>query len=238
MDFESSPVRLTTPARSPLRWFALAGVLTAVAAPSGVVHAEPPPTTAPALVEVPPTLPPELSAPLPAPPPVAPDASTSGVSVTEPIVTDAAPLDRESFTAAGREDAELLLQAPRTPDDGPRRALMMVTGGLAITGLALGGLFGGMAISKWDEVETLAQKGCRNPARFTGCTQGVADAEIEASSFATISTFGFLAGGLALAGTTLLWLTGPPRPRARLTVQISPVIAPGNTTGALLQGTF
>ena len=119
---------------------------------------------------------------------------------------------------------------------------MLVTGGLAFTSIALGSLFGGMAISKWNDVEAVARTGCRDPEAYKGCDATVGDMEVDASSFATASTFCFLAGGLALAGTTILWITGPPSPRrssARgVGLQIAPVVGPEGAGGALLRGTF
>jgi hypothetical protein len=115
---------------------------------------------------------------------------------------------------------------------------MMVTAGLSVVGMGLGGAFGGLALSRWDEVKDAAPLGCRNPARYEGCTQAVGDLQVEASSFATVSTFCFMAGSVALAGTVLLFLTGPREiPRGLVSVQVAPVIGPGST-GGVVTGVF
>ena len=119
---------------------------------------------------------------------------------------------------------------------------MLVTGSLAFTSIALGSLFGGIAISRWDETKSIARTGCRDPEAYKGCQPSVSDMEIDASAFATASTFCFLAGGLALTGTAILWITGPPSARrssARAPgVQLAPVVGPSGAGGALVRGTF
>jgi hypothetical protein len=133
---------------------------------------------------------------------------------------------------------------------------MLITGGLTVVTVGLGSVFGVLAISTWNDVEDAARNGgCRDPSAYKGCLRAIGDMEARASSYATISTFCFLAGGLALAGTTLLWMTGPPREplwstlgrpagrssarpkRSTLRIQVAPAFGPGGGFGAI-RGTF
>jgi hypothetical protein len=115
---------------------------------------------------------------------------------------------------------------------------MWVMGGIALVGVGAGSTFGGLALSKWDDVEVAAKGGCRDPARYKGCSSAVRELQVRASSFATISTFSFIAGITALAGTTLLWLTLPATDTRQTTgLKVTPVLGAG-AASAVVQGAF
>ncbi|WP_437707367.1 hypothetical protein WMF45_26920 [Sorangium sp. So ce448] len=117
--------------------------------------------------------------------------------------------------------------------DPIHRSLMWVTGGLTLAGIALGSTFGGLAISTWDKVDDAAKTACANPRRYRDCAQPVPDLSSKAMSYATVSDFSFIAAGMALAGTAVLWLTLPSDgPRATARVQLAPGVVGGSVVGA------
>jgi len=159
--------------------------------------------------------------------PVPVDPGTVDVSAqrgTEPAVTTQVSLregDHEvvtlDFRAAGAEGGAASAQAEgenAPADTGPSDAgarkgsWQPVAGwigvGLGGASLILGGITGGMVLSKWQEL------GCGDGAPL--CDAGP-DETAPINDLRTVSTIGFIAGGvLAAAGITLL-LTAPKKPR-------------------------
>lgn len=160
------------------------------------------------------------------------------VEVSLKVLEDQAP----DFTSPVEDDPERhrLLPTPvRIGPDPVQRKLMWVTGGIALVGVGLGSTFGGLAISKWDDVAVAAKDGCRDPGGYKGCSNAVRELQVRASSFATASTFCFIAGTTALAGTALLWLTLPATDSSRRTtdLRVTPVVGVGSA-GASVGGVF
>lgn len=94
---------------------------------------------------------------------------------------------------------------PATPaaqnDGSTQRVLALVSGGVGVVGIGLGTVFGLKASSSWSD----AKGECS--AYPYGCTQkGLSDKD-DAQSQATISTIGFIVGGVGLAGGLALWFT-------------------------------
>lgn len=115
--------------------------------------------------------------------------------------------------------------------DGPsgkgQRIAAVAAGVVGLTGVAVGTIFGLMASSTWDD----AQAGCVGgaPDRCTPDAQSLGD---DASTQATVSTIGFVVGGVGLAGAAVLWLTAPSAPSrapSGATVRVAPWAA---ATGA------
>jgi serine/threonine-protein kinase len=77
-----------------------------------------------------------------------------------------------------------------------------VVGGVGIVGVGLGSFFGLQAVSKWSS----AKNDCGG-----GCPDGSAarKEKSDAVTDATISTVGFAAGGVAIAGAIVLLVTAP-----------------------------
>lgn len=84
---------------------------------------------------------------------------------------------------------------------GTQKVLALVAGGAGVVGLGLGGAFGLVALSKKND----AQSACAG----TCATQAAADRWSDAASAGNASTIAFVAGGVALAGAAVLWLTAP-----------------------------
>jgi hypothetical protein len=101
-----------------------------------------------------------------------------------------------------------------------QRTIGLIVGGVGIAGLAVGTVFGLMASSEWSN----AQKDQRQSEVDT------------ANSQALVSTIGFIAGGVLVAGGAILWLTAPSASSAPA-VGLIPTVAPGGG-GALLRSTF
>ena len=78
----------------------------------------------------------------------------------------------------------------------------LVFGVAGIAGLAVGGIFGAKASSAWNT----AQHEC--PSHVGCSTQAITDHN-SAFTFATVSTAGFIAGGVLLAGGLTLYLAAP-----------------------------
>jgi hypothetical protein len=82
-----------------------------------------------------------------------------------------------------------------------QRTIGLVLGGVGIVGVAVGAVFGLQAGSKWDD----AKAKCDDYPY--GCGDDGVKLADDANSAATISTIGFIAGGVLVAGGAALWLT-------------------------------
>ncbi|HVR18461.1 MAG TPA: tetratricopeptide repeat protein [Polyangiaceae bacterium] len=82
-----------------------------------------------------------------------------------------------------------------------QRTIGLVLGGVGIVGVAVGAIFGLQAGSKWDD----AKAKCDDYPY--GCGDDGVKLADDANSAATISTIGFIAGGVLIAGGATLWLT-------------------------------
>jgi hypothetical protein len=74
--------------------------------------------------------------------------------------------------------------------------------GAGLAGVILGAVFGGLASSAWSR----SQSECQSPTNCTNRAQALSDHD-DAVTFATVSTIGFIAGGVAIAtGATIFFL--------------------------------
>jgi hypothetical protein len=92
----------------------------------------------------------------------------------------------------------------------------LVMGGVGIVGVAVGAVFGLSASSKWKD----AKAECSDYPYGCG-SEGVA-LQDDAKSAATISTIGFIAGGVLLAGGAALWLTAGSGDEQAVAVGVGP----------------
>lgn len=122
--------------------------------------------------------------------------------------------------------------APGGAKDAPRRdrTLAWVSLGVGAAGVAVGGIFGGLALGKKGSLDgqCTADKLCGPSAR----------SDLDAAqTFGTISTIGFVVGVVGVAAGVVLFLWPEPKggPAPRSGVFIRPVIGPGS---AALVGTF
>lgn len=128
---------------------------------------------------------------------VGPDAAK--VEVEIPALADATQAATTTTTTHG----DVKLDSGTTPSSSgsSQRTLAYVAGGLGIVGVGAGVFFGLSASSDWDD----AKSDC-NDFPY-GCSQAALDARESASSKATLSTIGFIAGGALLATGAVLFFT-------------------------------
>lgn len=141
----------------------------------------------------------------------APAAAAATPVSAAPAPTNAAPPATSAVPAA---QAESNSQDPRPSSGiGTQRMAAIGVAGLGVAGIVVGSVFGLKARSKLVESNrTCTGKDCTDQA-------GV-DLNNEAKSAATISTIGFIVGGVGLAGATALWVTGKPRDEAKTDVSL------------------
>ncbi|MBV9949966.1 MAG: hypothetical protein JOZ69_24195 [Myxococcales bacterium] len=116
-----------------------------------------------------------------------------------------------------------------SPPGGSRRWIGLGVGGLGVAGVAVGSVFGYVAMSKRDQSNNGA---C--DARDM-CSRAGLGLRQDAESAATISTVAFIAGGVALAAGAVLYLTAPRS--SSVTVAIAPTPMAGGG-GGLVEGRF
>lgn len=130
---------------------------------------------------------------------------------------------------------------PATPPDaqpsglGTQRILGIGLAGAGVIGLALGSVTGLMASSAWSNAKTACGgdvSHCTNPAAAN-------DDKSTTNSLGMVSTVGFIAGGVLLAGGAALFFTGGHGDHAPGTasVSVTPAIAPG-LGGMTVVGSF
>jgi hypothetical protein len=83
-----------------------------------------------------------------------------------------------------------------------QRVFGLAVGGVGVVGLALGGVFGGLAASTW----STAKNEC---PQFVYCSTKAVNDQTTASTWATASTVGLIAGGVILAGGLIVFATAP-----------------------------
>ena len=129
--------------------------------------------------------------------------------VTKRLMIQQGQRDRREGIAFGAATAALAAGpsspvpiAPSGPGLGTQKILALVAGGVGVVGLGLGTAFGFVAISQ----KSAAQSAC--PGAVCA-NQSDVDKWNSVASSGTISTAGFIIGGVALAGGAVLWLTAP-----------------------------
>jgi hypothetical protein len=110
-----------------------------------------------------------------------------------------------------------------------QRLIGVVGAGLGAAGLAVGSIFGAMAMSK----ASAARADCASAVDCPDYTRAVNDRSA-ASSNGTASTVAFVAGGALLAAGAVVFLTAP---SSHAPVELTPAAGPGSAS-LLLQGWF
>jgi hypothetical protein len=136
--------------------------------------------------------------------------------LTETIILHEGEKDRRETVLLGgaqpaRAPVEATPQEPgsdQTTSSAPpgtgntQRIIGLVTGGVGVAGLAVGTIFGILASSSWKS----AQSDCPG---HTGCGSQAMNEHSTAVTDATVSTVGFIAGGVLAATGVVLYLTAP-----------------------------
>ncbi|HXX69275.1 MAG TPA: hypothetical protein VEK07_18970 [Polyangiaceae bacterium] len=115
-----------------------------------------------------------------------------------------------------------------------QRTIGLVAGGTGIASLVVGSIFGALAASRWSS----AKSACPPPSCSAQSHDQAESDKSSASTSATVSTVGFIAGGVLVAGGLALYLTAPPgstaSPRG---LRVAPFLSAGSG-GVLLEGGF
>jgi hypothetical protein len=108
----------------------------------------------------------------------------------------------------------------------------LAVAGVGAVGVIVGSVFGLMAIGANDE--SLEPQNCRTE---TFCTEEGIELREDAESHATVSSVGFVAGGLLLAGGLVIYLVAPSGGADRATLRLAPRVG-AYEQGLSLQGSF
>lgn len=133
-----------------------------------------------------------------------------------------------AVSPAGRAPSPSTRIEDATRGDG-QRTIGVVLGGVGVVGVAVGSIFGLMAISKQSE----ADRECTPPDR-TRCTAAGVEAGKDGMTFGDVSTIAFVAGGAFLLGGAALYFTAP-EPGTK--IGVAPAFAPGRA-GVAFNGRF
>lgn len=129
--------------------------------------------------------------------------------VTKKILIQQAQKDVASSSPSGRLPARRRppvhssTSSRREPRMGTQKVLALVAGGVGVVGVGVGAIFGLQAMSKHDEAAKVCPDRCATAS----------DAKLwdDARSAGTISTVGFVVGGVGLAAGAVLWFTATRR---------------------------
>lgn len=111
----------------------------------------------------------------------------------------------------------------------------LAAGVVGLAGVGVGAGFGAMTFSTWNDALTHCTSG--DPNRCDG--EGLALGK-DATTSATVSTAGFVVGGVGLAAGVLLWILAPksgPSAPSKTGVRVTPVIDQHHL-GTMLEGSF
>ncbi|MET0390621.1 MAG: tetratricopeptide repeat protein [Polyangiales bacterium] len=137
-------------------------------------------------------------------------AQADRVSVTVPILADDAAAPSELAPAVQPTASD------HASTGSTQRTLAIVSAAVGVAGIATGTVFGLMAMSAWSD----AKASC-DPYPYCG-QQGVEGSD-DAARSGTISTIGFVAGGVGAAAAAVLWLTAPSdQPERAVSLMVSP----------------
>lgn len=140
--------------------------------------------------------------------------------------------------ALERENTPPVLDTRPSPaaHGNTQRTIAYILGGVGVVGLGVGTVFGLMTLSAKGEVDR-GVRDCASPCAES-TKASVRDTYDKATTSATVSTIGFLAGGAAATGAIVLYLTAPSSSvETTGTVRVSPW-AGRDGMGALVGGAF
>ena len=132
-----------------------------------------------------------------------------------------------SAPASGSTMAPTTEVPPSNPSSGStQRVVAVAVAGVGVVGVVLGSVFGASALGKNSDA---------NSGHCVGnaCDAAGVSLRQSAVSAGNISTIAFVAGGVALAGGTVLWFTAP----SSHGVQAAPAVG-GGSYGAVVRGTW
>lgn len=138
------------------------------------------------------------------------------------------PLLEDSANGAGASvavDGAASPAADKPSDGSTQRVLGIVAGGVGLVGVGVGTIFGLQASSSWKD----AKKECTDFPY--GCSSKGSSLKDDASSQATLSTVGFIVGGVGLAAGAVLFFTAGSGKEESVAVGVGP-------SSVTIKGTF
>jgi hypothetical protein len=145
---------------------------------------------------------------------VAGEGATVTVDVPDLTAPAVAPPPLTPPAVAG-PSSDLTTATPPEDTGHGRRVLGLVVGSAGLASLAVGGIFGGLTFSSWGN----ANRECPS---HSGCSTQAANDRSNALTFGAVSTVGFIAGGLLVAGGVTLYCTAPSGSTPSVGVQLAP----------------
>jgi hypothetical protein len=178
-------------------------------------------------------------------------ATGYALTPNDPHTIEVSAPNRRSWTKTsvkGPAGAELpamtveLGPAPAPPDREAgtgQRLTGILVGGAGVAGVAVGVVFGFVALGKRSDYNSAVQNLCPDRNACDPANRGqVQDARDAIGSPATVSTIAFVAGGALITTGAILYFTAPKTASSSAArVHLSPAIGPG-AGGAALRGTF
>jgi hypothetical protein len=125
-------------------------------------------------------------------------------TVVVPVPGSAAANAAQPVAVSEPESSPAPTEATEGASSDGLRKLGWIAGGVGVAGIATGAVFGLLADGKWNQQKS----DCQSP---TSCSDRAAALSDHSSmvTFGTVSTVGFIAGGVLLAGGAALLLTAP-----------------------------
>ena len=121
----------------------------------------------------------------------------------DPDAPKAAPAKVEGAQTVATTTTTQPPATPVTTTTAPSRTPAYVALGVGAAGLAVGAIFGGMALGKKGDLDDACPGGTCAPGQ-----QGTID---DGRAFGVVSTVGFIVGGVAVAAGVYLWLRSSPK---------------------------
>jgi hypothetical protein len=137
--------------------------------------------------------------------------------------------DRRERVVLGGAESSPASGSAQTPGTGPsagrgQRVAGLVLGAVGLAGLAVGAVFGALTIHDWSS----SQSECTSPTNCVNHEEALSDHD-RAETAGTISTVGFVAGGVLMATGVAVWLTSPSSgdSASAASLRLAPAVAPG-----------
>jgi hypothetical protein len=173
---------------------------------------------------------------------VAPNAAqaTATVPALEALPADATPVPPAPAVVPPPNPAETATPAAGPPparNDGSasasQRTSALIIGGAGLAGIVVGAVMAVVAKNKYD-----TSLGNCEPGNHDLCSPAGLTERSDARTAGDISTVAFIAGGAALAGGLVLWITAPNGTKAKESAATPALVLAPTLGGAMLHGAF